>query len=110
MRTDLGSDLTADANRHADDDKIGAGDGGGAGLHHLIGNSKLGDAPACADGASGRHDLADCTLRAGCACDRRANQADADQREPIVQRRLRAHVEISSDTVPRTIKAFPKTL
>ena len=51
---------------------------------HLIGKPELGDAPARRGGTGGRHDLAHRALRARRACDRRADQADADQREPIV--------------------------
>ena len=39
-------DVAAGADRRADDDQIGAGDRGGVGLHHLIGEAELGDAPA----------------------------------------------------------------
>ncbi len=86
MRADLGGDLAAGADRHADDDEIGAGDRGGIAVHHPIGDAEFGDAPARGGGPRRRHDLAHHPLRARRARDRRADQANADQRQAVVQR------------------------
>ncbi len=86
MRRDLLGDLAAGADRGADDDEIGARDGGGIGLDHLVGEPEFGDAPARRGGARARHDLAHRALRARRARDRGADQADADQREAVEER------------------------
>ncbi len=83
---DLLGDLAAGADRSADDDEIGAGDRGGVGLDHLIGKAEFGDAPPRRGGARARHDLAHRALRARRPRDRRADQADADQRQAVEQR------------------------
>ena len=84
MRSDLGGDFAAGADRHAYDHEIGAGDGGGAAFHDLIGKAKLGDTLARRGGAGSRHDLAHRSLRPRRAGNRRADQADADQSEAVV--------------------------
>ncbi len=86
MRPDLFRDLPADADRGANDDEIGAGDSRGIGLDHLIGKAKFGDAPPRRRGARACHDLPHRALRARRSRDRRADQADADQGEAVVQR------------------------
>ena len=86
MRRDLLGDVAARADRSADDDEIGAGDRGGVGFDHLVGEPEFGDAPARRGGARGRHDFAHGALRARRARDRGADQADADQRQTIKQR------------------------
>ena len=48
---DLLGDLAAGADRNADDDEIGAGDRGGVGFDHLVGDAEFGDAPARRGGA-----------------------------------------------------------
>ena len=87
MGRDLLGDLAAGADRRADDDEIGAGDRRGVGFDHLIGETEFGDAPPRRCRARGRHDLAHRALRPRRARDRRADQADADQRQTIEQRR-----------------------
>ena len=86
MRADLRGDRAAGADRNADDDEIGAGDRRGVGLDDLIGKAKLGDAPPRRRRARGRDDLAHHALRARRARNRRADQADADQRQAVEQR------------------------
>ena len=86
MRRDLLGDLAARADRSADDDEIGAGDRGGVGLDHLVGEPEFGDAPARRGGAGACHDFAHGALRARRPRDRRADQADADQRQAVEQR------------------------
>ena len=83
MRADLLGDRAAGADRNADDDEVGAFDGGGVGFDHLVGEAELGDAPARLRRARGRDDRARRALRARRARDRGADQADADQREAI---------------------------
>ena len=91
MRADLLRDRAAGADRNAYDDEIGAFDRGGIGLHHLIGEAELGNAPARLRRARGRDNRPRCALRAGSARDRRADQADADQRQPVEQGGRLAH-------------------
>ena len=74
------------ADRDADDDEVGAFDRRGVGLHHLIGKAQLGDALARRGRAGGDHDRARGALRARGARDRAADQAGADQRQPVVDR------------------------
>ena len=91
MRADLLGHRAAGADRNADDDQIGAFDRGGIGLHHLIGEAELGDAPARLRRTRGGDDRAHGALRAGGARDRGADQPDADQREAVEQGRRFAH-------------------
>ena len=84
-------DRAAGADRNADDDEIGAGDRGGVGLDHLVGQAELGDAPARRRRTRARDDLAHGALRARRPRDRRADQADADQRQAVEQRCGLAH-------------------
>ena len=86
MRADLGGDRTADSDRNADDDQIGAGDRGGIALDHLVGKSELGDAPSRFRRTCRRHDLTHGALRPRRPRDRGADQASADQGEAIEQR------------------------
>ena len=83
MGPDLLRDGAAGADRNADNNEIGAFDRGGVGLHHLVGNAKLGNAPARLRRARGRNNRPRGALRAGSARDRRSDQADADQRQPV---------------------------
>ena len=87
MRADLLGDRAAGADRDADDDEIGAFDRGGVGLDHLIGDAELGDALARLRRARGGDDRAHRALRARRARDRGADQADADQRQAVEDRR-----------------------
>ena len=47
LRGNLFGDFTTDADRRADDDEIGARGSGAVALDHLVGQTELGDAPAC---------------------------------------------------------------
>ena len=84
MRADLPGDGAAGADRHADDDEIGALDRGGIALDDLIGKAELGHAArrVVAERAVATIER-DRALRARGARDRGADQADADQRETV---------------------------
>ena len=77
MRADLLGDRAADADRHADDDEIGAFDRLGVGLHHLVGEAELDDALPRLRRPRGGDDLAHGALGAGGAHDGRADQPEA---------------------------------
>ena len=79
-------DRAAGADRDAEDDEIGAGDRGGVGFDHAVGDAEFDDARAGRGGARGRDDFAHRALRARRARDRDADQAEADQREAVEQR------------------------
>src|SRR4029079_10915087 len=85
MRADLLRNAAAGADRYADNNEVGAFDRGGVGLHHLISNAKLRDALARLRRARGRNNRPRGALRTGSARDRRSDQADADQRQPVEQ-------------------------
>jgi hypothetical protein len=70
LRGNLFGDLAAGADRHADNDEIGARNGGAIGLDHLIGEAEFGDAPPRRRRPRGRDDLADRPLCARGARDR----------------------------------------
>ena len=86
-RFEVGADFAGDgaecADRDAEDHQVGVGNRGGGGIDDLIDNAQLLDALPCRFGPRCRHDGLDDTERARCACDRRADQADADQRQAI---------------------------
>ena len=94
MRADLLGDGAAGADRNADDDEIGAFDRGGVGLDHLIGEPEFGHALARLRRARGGDDRARGALGAGGARDRRADQADADQRQAVEKRGRFAHAAV----------------
>jgi hypothetical protein len=85
VRPDFLCDAAAGADRYADNNEIGTCDRGGVGLHHLVGDTELGNAPARLRRTCGRNDRPRGALRAGRARDRRSDQADADQRQPVEQ-------------------------
>ncbi len=86
MRADLLGDVAAGADRDADDDEVGAFRRSGVGFDNLVGDAEFGDAAARGGGARRRHDLASRALGARRARDRRADQANADQRQAIEHR------------------------
>ena len=86
-RGDLLRDRPARADRNADDDEIGALDGLGVGLDHLIGDAQFNDALARRLRARGRDDRARHAVLARRARDRATDQPDADQCEAIDDRR-----------------------
>ena len=91
MRADLGGDLAAGADRHADDDEVGAGDGGGIAFYDLIGEAELGDAPARAA------ERAVATISRTAPCARAARAIDEPIRPtPINARRLNTAVRAES--------------
>ncbi len=113
MRTDLRRDRAAGADRHAEDDEIGAFDRGCVGLDHLIGKPELGDAPARGGGAGSGDDRAHGALRARRARDRRADQAHADQCQAI-EDGLSAHLfpknSASAATTSRLASSLPTVM
>ncbi len=64
MRSDFLRDRTASANGNADNDEIGAFDGGGIAFDHLVGKAELGNAPARFRRARRRDNRTRCALRA----------------------------------------------
>ena len=64
---------------------------GAVALDYLVGETELGDAPARRRRSRGGDDLTHRALRARRPCDRRADQADADQREAVKQWRWLCH-------------------
>src|SRR5262249_24351317 len=69
------------ADRNAHDDEVGAFNRRRVGVDDLIRDAELHDAAAGLRRARRRHDAADKLLRPRCAGDRRADQADPDQRK-----------------------------
>ena len=86
MRADLPRHDAAGTHRDADDHEIGARHRGRVRPDHLIGEAEFADAPPRRFGSRGRDDRFDDAERAGRPRDRRADKADADQRQPIEQR------------------------
>ena len=85
VRADLFCHCAAGADRNADDHQIGAGDRGGVGVHHLVGEPQFADALPRRLGARRRNDFAHDAERARRARDRAADQADADQRQAVIE-------------------------
>ena len=85
MCGDLLGHRAALADRDADDDEVGACGRLRIGLDHLVGEAELGDAPARRGRTRSRDDGAHHALRARRACDRGADQADADQGKAVEQ-------------------------
>ena len=86
MRADFLGDRAANADRNADDDEVGAFDGLGVGLRHLVGEAELDDALSRLRRMRGCHDRAHGALRARGAGDGRADQPNPDDGERVEQR------------------------
>src|SRR6185369_5784420 len=111
---DLLGDVAASADRNADDDEVGAFDRGGVALDDLIDHAECGDALAGLRRARRRDDRAHHALGAGGACDRAADQAEADQRQAVEDRlaRFTGHLDFpknsaSAFTTSRFASAVP---
>ena len=76
----------ADTHRDADDHEIGARRRSGVRPDDLIGEAEFADAPPRRFGSRGRDNRFDDAERPRRPGDRRADKADADQRQPIEQR------------------------
>ena len=87
MAADIRRDVGADANWHADDDEIGAGDGFGIRGRHPLSEPDLGGAGSHLGGGIGHHQFAGEAELADGARDRRADQAEADQGDALELRR-----------------------
>ena len=85
VRADLLGHRAAGADWNADDHQVGAGNRGGAGVHHCVGEPQFADALPRRLGARRRHDFAHDAERARRARDRAADQADADQRQAVIE-------------------------
>ena len=112
MRADFLGHRAAGADRNADDHEIGAFDGGGVAFHHLIGEPEFGDALARLRRPRGGDDRTHRTLGTRCTRDRGADQADADQRQAVEQRRRFAHAAFprnsaSAFTTSRLASSLP---
>ena len=86
MRADLARYGAADADRDGNDHQIGAFGCGRVGVYHRVGEAELTDAPPRRFGSRGRDNRFDDAERPRRPRDRRADEADADQRQPIEQR------------------------
>ena len=95
VRGDFGGDRPAGADRNADDDEVGARGRLGIGVDDAVGDAQFDDALARLFRAGGGDDLAHHALLACRPRDRRADQADADQGEAIVENGMVTH------TMPR---------
>ena len=85
VRADVFCYRTAGADRNADDHQVGAGDRGRAAVHHRVGEPQFADALPRRLGTRRRNDFAHEAERARRARDRAADQADADQRQAVIE-------------------------
>ena len=108
-RRDFLRDRAAGADRNAEDDEIGIRYGFGVGLDHAIDNAKLGDAGAGFLRTRGGDDLAHKPLRARGACDRAADQAEADQRH-LPEYRCRAHLPAMKSRKPSSTRRLASSV
>ena len=109
VRADLLRHRAAGADRNADDHQVGAGNRGGVGVHHFVGQTQFADALPRRLGARRRNDFAHDAECAGRARDRAADQADADQRQ-AVEEDWRSHYpknSFSAATTSRLASSVP---
>ncbi len=111
MRADFFRYRAAGADRNADDDQIGVRNRVRAGVHDRVGEAQFADALPRRLGARRRNDFAHEAERARRARDRAADQADADQRQAVIEdwrsHHCRPMNSLSAATTSRLASSVP---